>query len=235
MTARNTDPDKRDLQISIKDNTVTVTFTAVEQNPREETERVRDFIESSWEFAQVANRIRKSLPEVIEILNQIPTPQDLPFRTFPTSQYDEHWLNSAGSPTPGSITTLQLASVQTLMATQQEITNALSITEVAKRLRVSASRIRQKLAEGTLRGIKINNTWRVYAFLVPMGEQVPSLDQVLKALPQNVQVLALRHFLNTPDPDLSINDQNVSPTEWLLFGQDPARVVELAHSINDMP
>ena len=110
------------------------------------------------------------------------------------------------------------------------LVTALSVPEAASRLGVDASRIRHRLAEGSLYGIRLRSGWRVPAFQFDGGGRglVPGIDAVLRAVPDDVHPVALWSWLEAVSPDLSLAGRPVSPLRWLRTGGDPAVVAALA-------
>jgi len=109
---------------------------------------------------------------------------------------------------------------------------ALTTKEAAARLGVNDSRIRQRLADRALYGLKVDDEWRLPIFQFEEGGGlVPSIDRVLPRLDASLSALAVFHWFTSPNPDLAspeTNGEPVSPIAWLELGLDPEAVVELA-------
>ena len=59
--------------------------------------------------------------------------------------------------------------------------------------------------------------------------QVPGLDAVLQALPENMQPLSIHGLLTTPQPSLVVDGAPTSVVDWLLTGgavEDALSVVD---------
>ncbi|HEV3164866.1 MAG TPA: helix-turn-helix domain-containing protein, partial [Isosphaeraceae bacterium] len=84
------------------------------------------------------------------------------------------------------------AEFAALMAT------ALSVSEAAALLGVDKSRVRQRLAKGTLYGIKPGGAWRLPRFQFTSGGQVPGIDRVLQAVPGTLHPVAVQRWLTHP-------------------------------------
>ena len=69
--------------------------------------------------------------------------------------------------------------------------SSLRVEQAAERLHVNASRIRQRLAEGSLYGFKDAHAWLVPTFQFQGEGLVAGLDRVLKRLPRDVAALAV--------------------------------------------
>jgi hypothetical protein len=109
---------------------------------------------------------------------------------------------------------------------------ALTTKEAAARLKVNDSRIRQRLAERALYGLKVDDEWRLPIFqFEEKGGLVPGIDRVLPRLDESLSAIAVLHWLATPNPDLvsaETQGEPVSPIAWLRLGLDPKEVAELA-------
>lgn len=106
--------------------------------------------------------------------------------------------------------------------------DALSVAQAANRLRVDQSRIRQLLSNGSLYGVKVRGEWRLPTFQFTPQGTVPGIQESLRALPGDLHPIAVLEWFRNPDPDLEIEDEPVSPLDWLRSGGDPARVSAIA-------
>jgi excisionase family DNA binding protein len=111
--------------------------------------------------------------------------------------------------------------------------DAVDVGEAAKLLGVNDSRIRQRLGERSLYGIKDGGAWRIPRFQFRAKRVVPSLPAVLPAMPAELHPVAVKRWLTTPNPDLPLgpDDEATSPLDWLASGGDPAQVVALAQGL----
>ncbi len=109
--------------------------------------------------------------------------------------------------------------------------DALSVSEAAKRLRVDPSRIRQLLSNGSLYGLKVKGEWRLPRFQFTTRGLVPGVEQVLRALPDDLHPVEVLTWLGSPDPDLEVGERSVSPLEWLRSGGDPERARAVARDL----
>jgi excisionase family DNA binding protein len=111
---------------------------------------------------------------------------------------------------------------------------ALTTRQAAARLGVNDSRVRQRLADRALYGIKVGDEWRLPIFQFERDGLVPNIDRVLSRLDQNLSALAVFRWLTSPNPDLEsaqTNDVPVSPIAWLKLGLDPEQVIALAEQV----
>ncbi|HJQ45431.1 MAG TPA: DNA-binding protein [Amycolatopsis sp.] len=113
--------------------------------------------------------------------------------------------------------------------------SALTATAAARTLGVDASRIRHKLSAGRLAGWKDHSGWRLPAWQFTDCGTLPGLDVVLAAVPGDQPALVVAAFMTTPQDDLLIGDERVSPREWLLAGGDPAPAAALASTLGMAP
>jgi hypothetical protein len=112
------------------------------------------------------------------------------------------------------------------------LAESFSVAQVSSQLGIDASRVRHRLAERSLYGIRLKGSWRLPAFQFTDDGVVPGLDVVLPTLPDDLHPVAVRRWLTTPVSDLSISGRRgaagVSPLEWLSGGGDPHPVAALA-------
>lgn len=106
--------------------------------------------------------------------------------------------------------------------------SSLSTGEAAERLGVSASRVRQLVAERRLLSVRVDGRRLLPAWQFTREAMIPGLADVLAALPDDWDPLAVQQRLHSPDVDLADqDDQPRSPLRWLADGGDPDRVIAL--------
>jgi hypothetical protein len=115
------------------------------------------------------------------------------------------------------------------------LAGALTVGQAAALLKVDASRVRHRLAEGSLYGIRLRTAWRLPAFQFQTdGGVVPGMDAILAAVPHDLHPVALWRWLTTPLADLAdladLEDGGspLSPLDWLAGGGPPAVVAAVA-------
>lgn len=110
--------------------------------------------------------------------------------------------------------------------------NADTSMELAAKLGLDPSRIRQRIREHSLLSIELNGERRVPRFQFQGKVEVPGLSKVLSATSMLSPVAFAMWFLS-PTPDLEIEPDAVpvSPREWLLRTGDVAAVLALAESL----
>lgn len=123
------------------------------------------------------------------------------------------------------------------------VETALSIKEAAKGLERNESRIRQRLLQRTLYGIRRGRNWLLplFQFLVEdrQGTRVvrgvvPGIEQVFPALSPELHPVAVWRWFTSPSTELvpdEAPEQAVSPRDWLLAGRDPRPVASLARDL----
>ena len=113
------------------------------------------------------------------------------------------------------------------------IETSLTAADAARLLRVDVSRIRQRLRERSLFGVEYEGQWRLPRFQFERKHLLPSLAEVVAALPAEVNALEVAEWFLSPNPDLEIEGREtpLSPREWLLRGMPPRRLAELASEL----
>lgn len=111
------------------------------------------------------------------------------------------------------------------------VATGLTAGEAAGLLGIDDSRVRQRLAERTLYGIKAGNSWRIPRFQFDGGRVLPGIERVVPRLDPELHPVAVYRWFTTPDPDLVVDDEEeraLSPRDWLRTGRDASVVAELA-------
>ena len=113
------------------------------------------------------------------------------------------------------------------------IDTSLTATEAARLLDVDVSRIRQRLRQRSLFGVNYEGEWRLPRFQFERRKALPSLGEVLAAVPVEANALEVAEWFSTHNPDLETDEQAtpLSPRQWLLRGLPPKRVAELARDV----
>ena len=116
------------------------------------------------------------------------------------------------------------------------IGSSLSVAQAAARLHVAGSRVRQRLGERSLYGIKMRSGWRLPLFQFTEQGTVPGIDVVLPRLDPTLHPLSVVGWFTTPNPDLTYGDEEepVSALTWLMAGCSPDPVVALASSVGEL-
>jgi len=144
------------------------------------------------------------------------------------------FLQRAGiSPTDFTPTDLGPTSALARTAADYAVLLAASLppSEIADRIGVDESRIRQRINQHTLYAVKYGRGWRVPVFqLDATGHALlPGLERIIPHVHDAHLVEVARWFLS-PQVDLEgPDDEPMSPRDWLVTGHDPkvaATVVE---------
>jgi hypothetical protein len=111
------------------------------------------------------------------------------------------------------------------------LATSLTTTEAGEKLGVVSSRIRQRLGEHTMYGIRSGNQWHLPAFQFQGDRLVPGVEEVFPLLPQDLPPVVVFRWFTLPNVDLYVEEleKTVSPREWLLMGHPVEPVAELAH------
>lgn len=111
----------------------------------------------------------------------------------------------------------------------QLIASSLTTTEVAEKLGVGPSRVRQRLSSDapTLYGFKFAREWKLPQFQFSNGGLVPGMEEVIPNIPERWSPLEVFNWFSSPNPDLVVSDNEekpLSPIEWLESGRDPSEL-----------
>ncbi|HEX5416305.1 MAG TPA: hypothetical protein VFZ25_11610 [Chloroflexota bacterium] len=124
-------------------------------------------------------------------------------------------------------------TVHTAAAYAALLASSLTVAQTARLLGIDASRIRHRLAERTLYGIREKSGWRLPAFQFTTNGLIPGIERVIPALPPSLHPLAVLGWFTRPNSDLHDDaDQTpISPLDWLQTGRNPEPVAQLARGI----
>ncbi|MDP9437640.1 MAG: helix-turn-helix domain-containing protein [Actinomycetota bacterium] len=114
------------------------------------------------------------------------------------------------------------------------LASSLTTAEAAGLLGVSEGRVRQRLKEGTLYGVKAGRENRLPAFQFAGAGEVPGMNRVVRALRPGAHPVGVLNFFASPSPDLYPDEREerpLSPRDWLLSGGDPGALVALAEEL----
>ena len=111
------------------------------------------------------------------------------------------------------------------------LNTGLTAKEAAKRLGVQDTRIRQMLTERTLYGFHINHRWQIPEFQFAGNALVPNIGSVNAALDPDLHPVAVYQWYVTPEVDLEMDGQPLSPLEWLKAGYPVAPALQSASEI----
>jgi hypothetical protein len=115
------------------------------------------------------------------------------------------------------------------------VATALTVPATAARLGVDGSRVRHRIAEGSLWALRSPSRRRLLPSVqfAPGAGVVPGFAEVYRALPDDLHPLEIQGFLVTARAELRLNRRDLSPVDWLLRGGAPAAVAVLAAGVRD--
>lgn len=129
----------------------------------------------------------------------------------------------------------ELGPVVVLAAAYAELLkSSLSVATTAERLGVDTSRVRQRIYARSLYAVKQRGSWRVPAFQVDGRRLVPGLEIVVDKLSPTLHPVAVSRWFTTPNADLLLGDEPVSPIVWLTSGGPPDIAAVLAADIDQL-
>ncbi len=111
------------------------------------------------------------------------------------------------------------------------LANSMSVQEASNLLSVDESRIRQRLTDRTLYGIKTGRSWRLPGFQFDDNGAIKGLDEVLPVLPTSLHPVAIHRWMTTPIADLELDSEALSPLMWLSATGDAQPVIDLARDL----
>jgi hypothetical protein len=116
------------------------------------------------------------------------------------------------------------------------LADALPVGEVARRLGVDPSRVRHRLADRKLLGVRRTDGWRLPSWQFGAdGRPLPGLERVLRAMPAATHPVVVARFFASTQPELVVDGRSVSPRDWLADGGDPTVPAALAAALADLP
>jgi hypothetical protein len=139
-----------------------------------------------------------------------------------------------GGVAPVSAEGVAVVQARVASAFQELRDGSLTVDEAAARLRVNTSRVRQRLGERSLYGLKDGNTWLLPAFQFRPKGLVPGVGVVLRSMPPDISPLAAAQWFTSPNRDLCTRDEDewpLTPLQWLLGGNPPEAAAELAAAL----
>jgi hypothetical protein len=117
------------------------------------------------------------------------------------------------------------------------IETSLTTAQAAALLGVDTSRVRQRIRERSLLGVEYEGEWRLPRFQFERKKVLPGLAEVLALLPPELNPLDVAAWFLAANIDLDAADDTaadalpVSPRAWLLRGNPPRAVAQLAQHL----
>jgi hypothetical protein len=109
--------------------------------------------------------------------------------------------------------------------------SALTVADAARTIGVDPSRVRHRLLAGRLSGWKDRGGWRLPAWQFTRSGVLPGLEAVLGAIPDDQPPLVVAAFMTTPQRELRLDGEPVTPRQWLLASGDPEAVALQASTL----
>lgn len=129
----------------------------------------------------------------------------------------------------------ELGPIAGLAAAHAEVVSqSATVAGLAKRLGVDPSRVRQRIYARSLYAFKHRGGWLIPSFQLEAHSLVPGVEGVVSQLSLSLHPVAVSRWFTTPNTDLVLEDQAVSPIAWLASGGPPDRVAALAGSIDGL-
>ena len=149
------------------------------------------------------------------------------------SESEEAFLDAHSGVVP-SPKALEDFRIQNAIAEEREEASSLTVAEAAQMLDVGDSRVRHRIAEGSLyalptRGRGISRRLPSWQFVD--SEPIPHLSDVVSALPDEFGPFDIKAFFTRAAVDNHTGGNTVGVIEWLVSGGDPEEVLSLANSL----
>lgn len=128
---------------------------------------------------------------------------------------------------------MRTSNMRTLVAFGDLVARSFrGVAAIAEALDVDRSRISQRLQEPSLYAFRGPDDERYFPrWQVHGGKILPGLRAVLRELNADAHPLTVDHWFTTPNVDLEIDDEPVSPVGWLVTGGDAETAAGLAADV----
>ncbi len=128
---------------------------------------------------------------------------------------------------------LMTARVEDALRTQTLHEQTVSVAEVAAILKLSQSRVRHRIKDGSLYAFPApgrGTARRLPAWQFEGNEPIPHLGEVLAALPDDFSPIEVRNFILNARIDQPNGDGDAPLLDWLRAGGDVGPVLEVART-----
>lgn len=114
----------------------------------------------------------------------------------------------------------------------EPIIQSIGTVEAGELLGIDETRVRHRKGKGLLYAFKSDQSlrfplWQFVDAPNPKQRVLPGLSAVVKSIPETMHPASVLGFMTTPQDDLLVDDEAVTPIEWLTGGGDPKEVVDL--------
>ncbi|QDN60093.1 hypothetical protein [Streptomyces sp. S1D4-20] len=185
----------------------------------------------------IAERLQVSSPQLLAWLDEVAAHcphEDAIEATALTDREKRALLTADGSLQKTPLETW--AYIRTAVHSWELTRSGISIEEAARRLLENPTEITNRINQRTLFGVSTAERGTVLPeFQFTTTGLLPGLEAVLPAVPSETHPLGIVGFFNFPNPDLTLFDNAVSPTAWLLSGNPIEPVVDLARALEYFP
>ena len=117
------------------------------------------------------------------------------------------------------------------------ITDSLSVAEVAQVLSIDAARVRRRQAKSDLYAFLAGGRRRypLWQFTGdPARPVLPGLAALVHGIPADMHPASVQGFMTTPQEDLRVDGERMTPVDWLLRGGDAEALVAILGSFLQM-
>jgi hypothetical protein len=116
---------------------------------------------------------------------------------------------------------------------QSAVKASLSAEEVATQLGIDVAQVEYRQADGSLfafttHGQRRYPTWQFTGD--PRQPVLPGLARLVSGFPDDKHPASILGFMSTPQESLRVDDERLTPVEWLLQGGNPQRLVDILES-----
>lgn len=133
---------------------------------------------------------------------------------------------------PTSLSATARGRLQNLRLERQSYT----VAEAAAILGVTAARVRQRCTDGSLLAQRQSGGWRISALQFPGGRPLHGWAHVAPAIPSDTPLTVVERALNSPSMRLHMDDEELTPAQWLSRGGDPALAADaLSDALDRLP
>lgn len=163
------------------------------------------------------------------------------FRHGGSSLSDEQsaFLIESGAFTPEELAETQASIARGELAEaerrtrQSAVKASLSAEEVATQLGIDVAQVEHRRADGSLFAFTTDGEHR-YPTWQFTGDRrrpvLPGLARLIRAFPDDKHPASILGFMSTPQESLLVDNERLTPVEWLLQGGNPQRLVDILES-----
>lgn len=98
-----------------------------------------------------------------------------------------------------------------------------TVAEAAAILGVTAARVRQRCADGSLLAQRQSGGWLISSLQFQDGRPLHGWAHVAHVIPTGTPLIVIERALNSPSLHLRVGEEDLTPIQWLGRGGDPAQ------------